>query len=47
MNPAAHELVPTASADDLRAAAPATRRSTDDEDYDSDDDGMLVHLYLF
>ena len=41
MNPAAHELVPTASADDLRAAAPAARRSTDDED--SDDEPDLTH----
>ena len=49
MNPAAHELVPTASADDLRAAAaPSDDRRTsrrngtasiDDEDYDSDDTG--------
>ena len=43
MNPAAHELVPTASADDLRAAAPAARRSTAEEDYDSDDEPDLTH----
>ena len=50
MNPAAHELVPTASADDLRAAAPSDDRrtrqngtaSTDDE-YDSDDEPDLTH----
>ena len=42
MNPAARELVPTASADDLRAAAPAARRSTDDE-YDSDDEPDLTN----
>ena len=35
------QLVPTASADDLRAAAPAARRSTDDED--SDDEPDLTH----
>ena len=36
------QLVPTASADDLRAAAPAARRSTD-EDSDSDDEPDLTH----
>ena len=46
MNPAAHELVPTASADDLRAAAPSDdgrTRQNADEEYDSDDEPDLTH----